>query len=61
VPFDLAEAYNSLVGYIISTQSGGTMLISAGIISVLLETVVDSDSTKVLCKFSENIERCKKC
>ncbi len=50
MPFDLAEAFNSLVGYIISTQSGGTMLISAGVISVLLETVVDSHSTKVMPK-----------
>jgi E3 ubiquitin-protein ligase HUWE1 len=42
-PIDFLEGIHTLVNYLTSTQSGGTMMISAGIIPILLSAVDISD------------------
>jgi E3 ubiquitin-protein ligase HUWE1 len=48
--FELAEALYSSLGFILATNAGGNMLITAGIISVLLDSFSSSSEVDEYCE-----------
>lgn len=49
-PQDFVDAIFAFIGYIISGQTGGNMVIAAGLVAVLLKLLVNKRSSQVKVK-----------